>query len=231
MNFSSTSSKKGLYWGKITWILLHTFPKFLDDDFFNKNKTTILSLLHNICTSVPCPQCSKHAISSLKKYNYFHNTINNTVSQLERNIHKFHNQVNKMLNKDLYKETILQEYENIHFLEIYKSWTELYVIKGHNLKLMSHKNAVNKTRNEFIGFMNRHFKYFINKINGKKDTLIKTIVEQNNRNHLNSVNKTNNIIQSIALTKKGKQHIDMLNRKTLLRKGNRNTMDGFYLKS
>lgn len=219
MNFSNTSSKKGMYWAKITWTLLHTFPKFLDNDFFIKNKMTILSLLHNICTSVPCPQCSKHAISNLKRYNYFHKSINNTVSQLEINLHKFHNQVNKMLNKDLYKETILQEYENINYLEIYKTWTELYVIKGINLKLMTHKNTVNKARNEFIEFMNRHLKYFINKINEKKNILNKTTTENI---------QINNTDQNTTSIKTNSQYIDMLNIKTLSHKGNKNTMKGFF---
>jgi hypothetical protein len=202
-------------------MLLHTFPKFLDNDFFIKNKITILSLLHNICTSVPCPQCSKHATTNLKKYNYFHKSINNSVTQLENNIHKFHNQVNKMLNKDLYKESILEEYENVNFLEIYKSWSELYVLKGMNMKLMSHKNIVNKARNDFISFINHNLKYFIRKVNEKKGIQLTNIA--NNIEHVDEIN--NNSKNRIN---KNTQHINMLNRSKLSRSRNNNTMNGFF---
>lgn len=210
MNFSKTSGKKEMYWARITWMLLHTFPKFLDHDFFINNKITILSLLHNICTSVPCPQCSKHAVNNLKKYNYFHKSINNSVAQLEINIHKFHNQVNKTLDKDLYKESILEEYENINFLEIYKTWTELYVLKGINMKLMNHKNIVNKARNDFISFVNHNLKYFVLKINEKKDIQL------------------TNIHDNIKHVDKKKSHINMLNHNKLSRKKNNNTIKGFF---
>jgi hypothetical protein len=209
MNYSSTG-KKELYWAKITWILLHTFPKFIDDSFFDKNKTNILNMLHNICTSVPCPKCCKHASENLKKYNYFHKNINNSVKQLELNLYNFHNQVNKMLGKILFKETILQKYDNIHFLEIYKTWTENYVIKGNNLNLMNHKTIVNRTRNEFVNFINTNLEYFINKISQKKiDT--KLIEENNIMDNKNEINVINKKHETPSITR------------------NKNTIKGFFI--
>lgn len=157
MNFNkgqATNSKT--YWANITWMLLHTFPKTLTNDFFIQHKETILTLLYDICVSVPCPICAKHAIANLKEYNYFHKKINNSVRDLEVNIFNFHNKINKMLLKPLVSVDILKEYETIDFSEIYKKWTANFTINVINLKLYTQKIAVKNAKDRFVEFVSRY---------------------------------------------------------------------------
>lgn len=149
-----TNSKT--YWANITWMLLHTFPKTLTNDFFNQHKDTILNLLYDICISVPCPICARHAVANLKEYNYFHKKINNTISDLEINIFNFHNKINTMLLKPNVSADILSEYDTIDFSEVYKKWNENFTIKVVNLNLYTQKMAVKNAKEKFIEFVTKH---------------------------------------------------------------------------
>lgn len=149
-----TNSKT--YWANITWMLLHTFPKTLTNDFFIQHKKTILTLLYDICVSVPCPICAKHAIANLKEYNYFHIRINNSINDLEVNIFNFHNKINKMLLKPLVRVDILKEYETIDFSEIYKKWNANFTINVRNLNLYTQKIAVKNAKDRFVEFVTKY---------------------------------------------------------------------------
>jgi hypothetical protein len=149
------------YWSTITWTLLHTFPKILTNELYLENKDTILSLLYNICISVPCPVCAKHASMHLKKYNYFNALINKNITDLEMNIFNFHNKINSTLSKPIASNLILKEYENVDFLEVYKEWSTVFNITTHNLKLYSQKQIINNSRTNFITFVNKNY----NKLN------------------------------------------------------------------
>lgn len=167
INNSKLSNTK-TYWSTVTWTLLHTFPKTLSNDFFVENKETILALLYDICISVPCPICSKHAITHLNKYNYFNKMINNTPKELETNIFNFHNTVNKSLSKPIENISILKEYENIDFLEVYKLWNTRYNITTINLRLYNQKQMINNVKVNFINFINKNY----NKLNIKHTKII-----------------------------------------------------------
>jgi hypothetical protein len=146
-------ASKQTYWSNITWMLLHVFPKTLSDEFYNSHKKEILKIVYEICVNVPCPICSKHAIEHLKKYSFFNENINKTPYDLFLNVFKFHNAVNKMLNKPEFNISDLVHYDNLDFLEIYKEWYSKYSINMINLKLSNHKQKVNKVRllvNEFV---------------------------------------------------------------------------------
>lgn len=168
MNFNTSYKNTQTYWSNITWTFLHSFPLALNNEFYDNYKTQILSLLYDICINVPCPLCSNHATKTLKKYNYFHESINTTTRELSLNIFRFHNEVNKMLNKPLFNDTILNNYNNIDFQSVYNEWCDKFTIKTINLKLYYHKKNVNLTRSKVINFVNHNIKHFkINKTNQK----------------------------------------------------------------
>ena len=50
-------------WGPAIWKILHVFTIKLKDEFFLKEKQTILSFIFGICHDLPCPYCSQHACS------------------------------------------------------------------------------------------------------------------------------------------------------------------------
>lgn len=174
-----TNSKT--YWANITWMLLHTFPKTLTNDFFIQHKKTILTLLYDICVSVPCPICAKHAIANLKEYNYFHIRINNSINDLEVNIFNFHNKINKMLLKPLVRVDILKEYETIDFSEIYKKWNANFTINVRNLNLYTQKIAVKNAKDRFVEFVTKYrHMLFINYTKNTEITVVPMAIQSTN---------------------------------------------------
>lgn len=174
-----TNSKT--YWANITWMLLHTFPKTLTNDFFIQHKKTILTLLYDICVSVPCPICAKHAIANLKEYNYFHIRINNSINDLEVNIFNFHNKINKMLLKPLVRVDILKEYETIDFSEIYKKWNANFTINVRNLNLYTQKIAVKNAKDRFVEFVTKYrHMLFINYTKNTEITVVPMAIQTTN---------------------------------------------------
>lgn len=190
MNFNTLSiNSSKTYWSAITWTFLHTFPTTLTLDFFQKNKKKILRLMYDVCVSVPCPICSKHAIQHFKKYNYFHESINNNPKDLSHNIYKFHNDVSIMLKKQPFNDSIIEEYNTIDFLDVFNKWSNLFVIKIRNLRLSYQKKKVNDTRENVVQFIKPNLKNLI--INRTHKTSLE--IKQNITHHNKVVNENTTI--------------------------------------
>jgi hypothetical protein len=83
-------------WGNPTWVFLHTMVSKINHQSFHKHKDEIINYIFKICSNLPCPECSTHAIDFLKTVRF------NNVSKKEDLIeimYVFHNQVNKNINK------------------------------------------------------------------------------------------------------------------------------------
>jgi hypothetical protein len=89
---SKTSDKTTMQWGEPTWFLLHTIAEKISESNFSNQRLDILNTIFAICTNLPCPVCSDHALIFLNKMNflriktrkdlreflfYFHNNVNN----------------------------------------------------------------------------------------------------------------------------------------------------------
>lgn len=195
MNFNTLSiNSSKTYWSAITWTFLHTFPTTLTLDFFQKNKKKILKLMYDVCVSVPCPICSKHAIQHFKKYNYFHESINNNPKDLSHNIYKFHNDVSIMLKKQPFNDSIIEEYNTIDFLDVFNKWSNLFVIKIRNLRLSYQKKKVNDTRDNVVQFIKSNLKNLIIHRTHKTSLEIKQNITHHNKVvNENTTIKKNNI--------------------------------------
>ena len=56
-------------WAPQTWNFFHTFAAKISDTFYQQNKEQCLQIIKLTCQSLPCPECTKHAIQ-------FMNTVN-----------------------------------------------------------------------------------------------------------------------------------------------------------
>jgi len=113
-------------WGPITWIFIHSFSQQISEKCFLKNKNEILRIIKNICTNVPCSECSKHASQYFNKY--FKN-INNK-DNLIYFLHTFHNNVNSRLKKPIFQD--LQNYKTSKLKNIFDNFKIIY-LKKYNL--------------------------------------------------------------------------------------------------
>jgi len=102
-------------WGPKLWYFFHIFSEQINDKFFTTNRIEILSLLSDICNNLPCPTCSEHARSYLKKHR-FHKIQTN--EQLKQFFYNFHNVVNKRLHKEYYPYNEIDLYKRGKILKI-----------------------------------------------------------------------------------------------------------------
>ena len=82
-------------WGNATWFLVHTLSEKLAYDNHDDVKE-LLNHLYNICTNLPCPDCSIHATELFSTANL--HLITNK-EQLVSFFHLLHERVNQKLNK------------------------------------------------------------------------------------------------------------------------------------
>ena len=83
-------------WAPITWIFLHSFSYKVNEEYFNKNKSTCFQIVQYICQNLPCPMCQSHATKYLKDHSLY---ICKTKEDFKNYLWTFHNSVNYRLKK------------------------------------------------------------------------------------------------------------------------------------
>jgi hypothetical protein len=131
-------------WGRASWYLFHTLACKLKPERADLIKP-LLNVILNVCTNLPCQDCSAHAAKLLTSLNK--ETIN-TKRDLEIMLWMFHNKVNDKLGTqqilieecdELYSRAILVPVVN-HFMLVMNQR-----IGGERAMLysMSRRNAIN----------------------------------------------------------------------------------------
>ena len=57
-------------WSHPTWNLFHTLAEKIKPEHFPQVKKRLFWTVGNICYTLPCPECRKHATEFNKKVNY-----------------------------------------------------------------------------------------------------------------------------------------------------------------
>lgn len=102
-------------WGPCVWKVLHTLTIKIKDEYFESQREKITEIIQLICNNLPCPMCSSHATSFLKKHRF---SQIKTKEQMIRFLYNLHNDVNKRLKKDPFMFESLSIYENMNFREV-----------------------------------------------------------------------------------------------------------------
>jgi hypothetical protein len=109
-------------WGNISWILMHSLAQ----------KVTII---FDICSNLPCPDCREHAIKLLKTSN-IHKISNK--KQLISFLCEFHNIVNKKLKKPTKKiEEVEKQYSTAKLNMIVSIFFKVYNSVIYNEKMLA----------------------------------------------------------------------------------------------
>lgn len=144
-------------WGNACWYLFHTLAEKLKEDQENE-VPIIFNEIKNICSNLPCPECSKHALVMLS-------TVKpNSVRTKEDLIYfllEFHNSVNIRLKKPIFtKDQCMQKYKkavlpNIvnHFIQVFDKPTG---IDHYMMYTVQRKNCLKR----FISYINENAKKF-----------------------------------------------------------------------
>ena len=115
-------------WGPATWYLFHTLAEKIKPDEFIKLKDEIIYLLKNICSYLPCPDCSSHATHILSSYRHYHKIASK--EDFKRFLFEFHNIVNNKAKNEVFTQEILDKYKTGNLSKIFQYWYQHFSVKG-----------------------------------------------------------------------------------------------------
>jgi hypothetical protein len=145
-------------WGPPTWALFHTLSEKIHEDVFSVLLPQLIFFLKKICSSLPCPECSQHAMQFWKKINI---SGIKTKNDLKNMICLFHNLVNKRKNKPLFNHNKLSEnYKNKNIGTVYNNFVAVYQTHG-NMQLLADSFQRRLILIEFKKWMMQNFVHFL----------------------------------------------------------------------
>jgi len=97
-------------WGPPTWNFIHNLVDKINDEHFKKSIVHVWNMIIMLMQNLPCQHCSAHAYALLKNINV---TTIKDKQILKELLFRFHNVINKKLNKENASVEILLEYECI----------------------------------------------------------------------------------------------------------------------
>ena len=85
------NESKKIKWGEPFWNLFHVLAEKVNESEFQRIRVDFLNFIYLICSNLPCPDCTTHAVHYLNGINF--NTITNK-EELKNMLFDFHNSVN-----------------------------------------------------------------------------------------------------------------------------------------
>ena len=121
-------------WGPPVWTFFHTMTEKIKEEKFSELGPQLLGIIKKICTSLPCPDCSRHATTFLSRVHF--NNIKNKEG-LKITMYHLHNLVNKRKNKPIFSYNSLTPiYANKNIIQCYNDFCRVFQTNGH-MKLMA----------------------------------------------------------------------------------------------
>jgi len=144
-------------WGRTTWRLFHHMVNGLKEERIDLIQPA-LTIIRNICRSLPCPDCSEHATLLLNRLNL---SSIKTKRDLVQCIHEFHNKVNTRIQKrelTLDEHDLLYKYVNTEgaFIE----WRRIMQTRSPGNRLLLYAITKQCLIREVTQFFNRHMYAF-----------------------------------------------------------------------
>jgi len=122
-------------WGPPIWFLFHTLAHKVKDDSFPIIREGLLKNIYSICSNLPCPVCTNHAMEYLNKINF--NNIRSK-DELIKMLYVFHNEVNKRKKMDLFPYSdVYDKYKTAVTKNIVQYFMAQYEKKTQNVKMPS----------------------------------------------------------------------------------------------
>ena len=122
-------------WGPPTWVYIHTLAEKIKEEEFDKLGPQLIQTIINICSILPCPECSKHATNFWRKVNL--QTIG-CKEDLKKVLFVFHNTVNKRKNKPLFAYEKMDTYSS-------KRLTDVFIHFRQHFKTNGNMNLINES--------------------------------------------------------------------------------------
>lgn len=149
---------KKVEWGPLIWKVLHCITLKIKDEEFSNERKSIIKIITNICSNLPCPQCASHATGIIRKYKLMNIKTKNDLIKF---VHFMHNLVNKRLKKPNYPFENIQHYNKYNTKEVLNE----YFIKNTNAKYGEKMMLYSYHRKNFLKDFRDYFRNNISKFN------------------------------------------------------------------
>ena len=143
-------------WGPPIWCFFHTLAEKMKPESFSIIFPIFYNFIRRICNSLPCPDCSVHAINFLRKINF--KSIQKK-QDLINVLYIFHNAVNKRKRKPLFHVNNMTSYANNNLIKTYNDFVTAYTTRG-NVKLIAdnfQRNLIIKDLKSWLTHNVQHF--------------------------------------------------------------------------
>ena len=132
---NQNGTKKEMKWGAPTWFLLHTLAEKVKEENFNSIRFGLFSIIKTICSNLPCPKCSAHAVEYMNKVNF---NLINSKRDLQIMLFLFHNEVNQRKNYTIFDQNDLSEkYSKAKTITIIHNFFYFFGEKSKNVSMIS----------------------------------------------------------------------------------------------
>ena len=121
-------------WGSAIWYFFHGIAEKINPEKFTDQKNNLFKILEIVCSNLPCPDCSEHALKEIRKIN-----INNITSQeiYKELLLEFHNRVNTRIKHPLFtREQLDEKYKTINLKSVMYNVNIPYKTTFYNEKLL-----------------------------------------------------------------------------------------------
>lgn len=145
-------------WAPQTWCMFHTLIEKIKENEIDNIKHDLWIQFYNICTNLPCPTCTQHAIkyfSKLKKIKVIDKQHLRTI------FFEFHNDVNDRLNKPLFQETdIISTYSKYNTYQVATTFVNRYNIAANKNNAFYQSLQSRQVLSQFIKWYNENSNSF-----------------------------------------------------------------------
>lgn len=149
---------KKAVWGPIVWKTLHCITLKVKDEEFPNEREQIIKIITNICSNLPCPQCSSHAMGVIRRYKL---RDVKTKTDLIKFVYMMHNHVNKRLKKQFYTFQDIEHYKQYDIKTVLTNYYTMNMNMKQSEKMMLHSYH----RKAFLNLFHTYFKNNISKFN------------------------------------------------------------------
>ena len=151
---------KNMEWGTVSWILFHWLAANINEDFYQRSRGQLHSIITNIMYNLPCPTCKQHAIQFLKEYDI---KKAKTKSQFIQYFYFFHNKVNNRKKKVIPDRSILESYTKMNGVDIINNWYKKFTNNlGINMNDFMNKQNIAQVKELMIRFITSNRSQFSN---------------------------------------------------------------------
>lgn len=145
-----------MYWGPTTWCFMHTLASKVKEDSFPIIASKLILVCIQICSNLPCPECTQHARQFWSNVNL--STIK-TKQDLINVLFVFHSSVNKRKKLKPFPYDGLSIYNDKNLIEVYNSFTKNFNTNG-NMNMINESFHRNRMLSSLRAWMYANLKHF-----------------------------------------------------------------------